>query len=299
MWRAGAVDGWEWDETLFAGAAEHYARGRLPYAPGLAQALARALQLDGAGRLLDLGCGPGTLALGLAGLFGEVVGVDPDAGMLAEAARAAERAGLAGRARWVNARAEQLPSGLGTFTVATFGNSFHWMDREQVAATVHDLLRPGGAAVHLADWKAEPRTTSGLPHPPLPHDAVDALVRAYLGPVRRAGRGLLPHGTPGGESEIFARAGFAGPERLIVPGGAVLERTEDDAVAAVLSLSSSAPHLFGPRLTAFVADLRRLLREASPSGLFAVRLPSTEAVIWRADRFGVRRGPGRGRPSRR
>ncbi|WP_063856504.1 hypothetical protein [Kitasatospora griseola] len=74
------MDGWEWDETLFAGAAEHCARGRLPYAPGLAQALARALQLDGAGRLLDLGCGPGTLALGLAGLFGEVVGVARELG---------------------------------------------------------------------------------------------------------------------------------------------------------------------------------------------------------------------------
>ncbi|WP_327063330.1 class I SAM-dependent methyltransferase [Kitasatospora griseola] len=63
----------------------------------------------------------------------------------------------------MNARAEQLPSGPGTFTVATFGNSFHWMDREQVAATVHDLLRPGGAAVHLADWKAEPRTANREP----------------------------------------------------------------------------------------------------------------------------------------
>ncbi|MEV7119467.1 class I SAM-dependent methyltransferase [Kitasatospora griseola] len=104
----------------------------------------------------------------------------------AASARAAERAGPAGQARRANARAEQLPSGPGTFTVATFGNSFHWRDREQVAATVHDLLRPGGAAVLLADWKAEPRTASGLPHPPLPQDAVDALVRAYPGPVRRA-----------------------------------------------------------------------------------------------------------------
>ncbi|OKJ13756.1 class I SAM-dependent methyltransferase [Kitasatospora sp. CB01950] len=286
------ADGWEWDETLFAGTAQHYTRGWLPYAPGLPDALARALQLDGTGRLLDIGCGPGTLTLGLAELFAEAVGVDPDPEMLAEAARAApavrfarpaHAAGPAGRVRWVRARAEQLPPGLGTFTVATFGNSFHWMDREQVAATVRGLLRPGGAAVHLADWKAEPPATAALPYPPLPHAAIDALVRAHLGPVRRAGRGLLPHGTPGGESGIFARAGFAGPERLIVPGGAILHRTEDDAVAAVLSLSSSAPHLFGPRLPAFETDLRRLLREASPSGRFAVRLPSTEAVIWRRD----------------
>lgn len=128
--------GWEWDETLFEGAAAHYARGRLPYAPGLAAALAETLELDGSGRLIDVGCGPGTLALTLAPLFHEVVGVDPDDGMITEAARDAAGRGVSGRTRWVRARAEDLPADLGTFTVATFGQSFHWMDQERVAATV-------------------------------------------------------------------------------------------------------------------------------------------------------------------
>ncbi|MYV68323.1 methyltransferase domain-containing protein, partial [Streptomyces sp. SID2131] len=75
------------DETLFAGAAASYGRGRPPYAPGLVDALAGAPGLDGRERLLDVGCGPGTLALPLAPLFEEVVGVDPDGGMLAEAWR--------------------------------------------------------------------------------------------------------------------------------------------------------------------------------------------------------------------
>ncbi len=81
--------GWEWDETLFSGTAAYYQRGRLPYAPGLAQTLADVLRLDGRGRLIDVGCGPGTLALGLAPFFSEVVGVDPDSGMIAEARRQA------------------------------------------------------------------------------------------------------------------------------------------------------------------------------------------------------------------
>jgi hypothetical protein len=34
------IAGWEWDETLFAGAAQHYLRGRLPYAPGFASVIA-------------------------------------------------------------------------------------------------------------------------------------------------------------------------------------------------------------------------------------------------------------------
>ncbi|MFI2611337.1 class I SAM-dependent methyltransferase [Kitasatospora sp. NPDC018619] len=271
-------DAWSWDETLFAGTAAYYTRGRLPYAPGLAEALAGALGLDGRGRLLDVGCGPGTLALGLAHLFAEVVGVDPDAGMIDEARRAG--AGEP-RATWVRARGEELPPGLGTFTVAVFGQSFHWMDRDLVAATVRRMLRPGGALVHLSDLKGESRPTEGLPHPPVPYDAIGELVRRYLGPVRRAGRGLLPHGTPGGEAAVLARAGFVGPQRIVVPGGQPLERTVEDTVAGVFALSFSAPHLFAERRPAFEADLRGLLARTSPSGLFSERQPSSEVHVWR------------------
>lgn len=277
------VAGWKWDDTLFSGTAAYYQRGRLPYAPGLADALADALRLDGRGRLIDVGCGPGILALGLARLFHEVVGLDPDSGMIDEAGREAALAGVADKTRWVRARAEELPAGLGTFTVATFAQSFHWMDRDLVAATIKSMLRPGGALVHVSDVKNEPRTIDGLPHPPVPYDAMEELVRRYLGPVRRAGQGLLPQGTPGGEAAVFARAGFSGPQRLVVPGGQALVRTWDDAVAGVFSMSYSAPHLFGSRRDDFEADLRRLLREASPSGRFSERGPSTEVYVWGRD----------------
>ena len=63
---AGGWESWSWDESLFAGAAGYYQQGRLPYAPGLADVFARSLGLDGRGRLLDLGCGPGTVTLRLA-----------------------------------------------------------------------------------------------------------------------------------------------------------------------------------------------------------------------------------------
>ncbi|MCZ4096756.1 class I SAM-dependent methyltransferase [Streptomyces sp. So13.3] len=271
---------WEWDDTLFLGTATYYGRGRLPYAPGLADLLATAVQLDGRGRLLDVGCGPGTPALSLAHLFGEIVGLDPDGGMLAEAERGAARAGAARKARWVQARAEELPVGLGEFTVATFGQSFHWMDRDLVAATVRDMLRPGGALVHISDLKTEIRTVNGLPYPAVPYAAIDTLVRHHLGPVRRAGRGVLTHGTPGDEAAVLTRAGFSGPQRHVVPGGQALERTSDDIVAWAFSMSSSAPHLFGPHRDDFEADLRRLLRDVSPADRFSERQPGTEVFVW-------------------
>ncbi|MFI6347732.1 class I SAM-dependent methyltransferase [Streptomyces sp. NPDC050560] len=282
------ADGWEWDDTLFAGTAVHYRRGRLPYAPGLADALRGALRLDGRGRLVDMGCGPGVLALDLAHLFGEVVGVDPDAGMIEEAGREAAQRGLSGKVRWVRARAERLPAGLGTFTVAAFGQSFHWMDQERVAATVRGMLRPGGALVHVSDLKSKaPASAEDLPHPAVPYGAVDELVKRYLGPVRRAGRGVLPSGTAGGEADVLRAAGFSGPRRLVVPGGPPLERTWDDVVAGVFSMSFSAPHLFGGRRAAFESDLHRLLREAAPAGLFSQRPPDTEVFVWGLDPAGA------------
>lgn len=270
---------WQWDETLFAGSAPYYECGRLPYAPGLADAFAAALGLDGRGRLLDVGCGPGTVTLRLASLFKEVVGLDADAGMLAEAARLAAERGVE-TARWVHMRAEALPAGLGTFRVVTFAASFHWMDRPKVAATVLTMLEPGGALVHVDNHHQDGFDNAALPHPPLPAQAIVDLNRRYLGPDRRAGKSVITH-TPGGEDHVFRAAGFRGPERVPVPDGRVLARTIDHIVAGEFSLSYSTPSLFGDRLAGFEADLRRRLAELSPSGLFSVRLPDNELKIWR------------------
>lgn len=263
---------WSWDPTLFAGAAAHYERGRLPYSEGLADAFAGALRLDGTGRLLDVGCGPGSVTLRLAARFEAVVGLDPDAGMLAEAERLAAERGVA-NASWVLARAEELPTGLGTFRAVTFAQSFHWMDRPLVAATVRGMLDDGGVVVHV-DWGGRDELHD------IPHDAIAALRERYLGADRRAGRSIR-NDSPDDEDDVLRAAGFAGPEVVPVPDGRVLERTVDDVVDEILSLSSSAPHLFGDRLGDFVADLRAVLLDASPAGRFTVRLSGNELKIWR------------------
>lgn len=276
---------WEWDETLFAGAAAYYDRGRLPNAPGLARAFEQALRLDGRGRLLDVGCGPGTVTLSLAGLFHEVVGLDADAEMIQEAQRLASERGVM-NARWVKGRAEGLPAGLGAFDVVTFAASFHWMDRALVAGIIRRMLEPDGVVVHVDN-----RHQDGLAHddtlPAPPNERIGELRRAYLGEHRRAGQGIR-NTSPGDETAVFRAAGFDGPELVVVPDGRTIVRSADDLVAETFSLSSTAPHLFGDRLSQFEADLRRLLGEASPDGAFAVRLPDNELKIWRVG--GLRSG---------
>jgi SAM-dependent methyltransferase len=210
---------WSWDETLYAGSAAYYLRGRFPYPQELADALRAELALDGTGRLLDVGCGPGPLTLLLAPLFEQAVGVDADAAML-EAARLEAKRRRVANAEFVELRAEELPAGLGRFRLVSFAQSFHWMDRRLVAGRVKMMLEPHGRWLHV--WAT---TTHGvddhesLPAPAPPHDRIGDLVRSYLGPVRRAGQGTLPEGTPAHEEEIMVGAGYSGPTRLVIPAG--------------------------------------------------------------------------------
>jgi ubiquinone/menaquinone biosynthesis C-methylase UbiE len=252
----------------------------LPYAPNLADRLTEILSLDGHGRLLDVGCGPGLLTLLLAKSFDEAVGVDPDPGMLAEAERRANEAGIT-NIRWVKARAEELPAELGTFRVATFGRSFHWMNRPRVAAIIREMLEPGGAFVQVATMPEEhSESVTDLPYPVPPQQAIGELVRRYLGHDRRAGQGVRER-SPDDEVDVLARAGFEDYQEVFIPIEGVLVRTEDDIVALVFSRSGSAPHLFGERLGEFEADLRKLLHDASPSGIFAEQPHETQLRIWR------------------
>jgi hypothetical protein len=76
-------------------------------------------------------------------------------------------------------------------------------------------------------------------------------------------------------------AGYHGPTRVIVGGSEVEDRTVNDIVASVFSLSSSTPHLLGENLQAFETDLRELLANAADHGLFSEQRREIEAVIWR------------------
>jgi SAM-dependent methyltransferase len=266
---------WTWDPSLYAGSAGYYAAGRVDYPPTLVTALVEDLSLDGTGRLLDVGCGPGSITLLLAPYVAQAVGVDADAEMLAEAARLARQRGVT-NVRWRHLRAEQLPADLAPVRLVTLAQSFHWMDRPRVATVLRGLLEPGGALVHVSATTHEgANPDDDAP----PWRAVDDLIAEYLGPRRRAGQGVRPPG-PNDENEIYAAAGFDGPRPIIVPAWPV-ERGIDQIVASVHSLSYAAPHLFGGRLDAFDQDLRALLRNSTSTGVFRETMPPIRLDIWR------------------
>jgi SAM-dependent methyltransferase len=269
-----------YDPTIYLGSAAHYRYGRPAYSPQLEAVLAREAGLDGNGRLLDAGCGPGVLTVRLAHLFGQAVGLDPDAAMLAEGCRAAGEHGAV-NIRWVQGLAEDLPAvAPGPHRLVTFGQSFHWTDEQRVAETVYDMLEPGGALALIV------HTVAGRPRPPgpgppaVPHDEITALVRKYLGSTRRAGQGIAPERTHRFE-DVLARTRFGVPRQVFAPGIPDLLRDSQSVLSGYLSLSSSAPHLFGDRLDDFAAEVRALLANRSAEGIFWDWPGDTEVILAR------------------
>ena len=273
---------WQWDETLYAGAAPYYQAGRVPYPAAIADALRAELGLDRTGRLLDVGCGPGSLTVLLAPLFAAATGIDGSADMIA-AAR--DRTSTID---WRVMRAEEISPALGRFRTVTFAQSFHWLDRPKVARRVRDVLEPDGACVLVyATTHGGVSGTEPLALPRPPRDEIDRLIAAYLSTTRRAGKGIRPdRERPGDDTlladdAVLAGAGFAGPACLTIGPGEVVERDEDAIVASVFSLSYAAPSLFGERKREFERDLRALLSRASPGGRFCEELREIRLEVWR------------------
>jgi SAM-dependent methyltransferase len=249
----------------FAGAAPYY-RFRAPYAEAALDFACAELGVGPGSRVLDVGCGPGTLAIRFAARAREVVGVDVDAEMLAEAERAARRAGR-GNVRFLRARAEELPGELGRFRAATLGRSFHWMDRDLVLRRLAELLEPGGGVALFA---------TGV-------RATDESWMRWARPI--AERYLGPHGRhPAMNAELenepaLRRAGaFAPPDERAFP--LAVERDFDSLLGCIYSHSSSTRRRFGERAPEFERELRAAFAERCPSGL--LREPAeTQLVIAR------------------
>jgi hypothetical protein len=120
----------------------------------------------------------------------------------------------------------------------------------------------------------------GPGHPPIPHDAILALIDGYLGPRRRAGQGYASS-HPDRFEDVLARTRFGTPRSIFCAGRADIIQDIDGVLANYWSMSFAAPHLFGKQLQAFEADLRAELVYYSSSGLFWDWPGDTEILLVR------------------
>jgi len=126
----------------FKDASRYYTTGRPTYPALLSARVAVLVGLTSEDDVLDLGTGPGFLAIDFAPLSRAVTAVDPSPEMLSAAATNAERARVA--IRFVRGSSYELGSHLGRFKLVTIGRAFHWMDRAATLGVLDALVEPGG-----------------------------------------------------------------------------------------------------------------------------------------------------------
>jgi len=253
----------------FATTAEFYEQYRPPYAAEFFHTVAQRLKLDDRHALIDLGTGPGVLALGFAPHVGRVVGVDPEPAMLAAARAAAARSGA--DVAFVEGRAEDLPASIGSFDVVTIGRALHWMDHKALGPVFAQLVAPGGAIVVCASFSARDGRNPWL-------EDYDAARRRWSDAELLSGsrKGEHAHRNP---ADVLGPIGFGVVDTIRVE--ATHEVSAADLARRVLTFSSSSPAALGDRVDAMLADIEARLLPFSRDGVLGETLMSAASIARR------------------
>lgn len=234
------------EKHRFRSAAEHYRKGRPAYAAALFDRVAGRVGLMRDHAVLDLGCGPGQLALGFAGFAGTVTAIDPEPEMLRIAAADAADAGY--QIRFVEGSSYDIGPALGRFRLIAIGRAFHWMDRADTLLRLDGMIEPGGAVVLFGDR-----------HPEVAENAWRSVYNAVLDSYstedsarrRRKAAGWLAHETVLFDSPFSQLERIGIVERRRTPAAQIEDR--------LLSLSSVSRDKIGTRADAMIAELREKL----------------------------------------
>lgn len=253
----------------FTSAIPHYMAGRPAYSERLLERLARETGLGESARVLDLGCGPGSLTLPLSRYCGTMIAIDPDAAMIAAGREAAEAAAL--KIDWRVGSSFDLSDDLAPLDLVTMGRSFHWMDREATLNRLDALIRPGGAialtntelhAVGGGDW----------------HAAFEELRKAH-------GRFDTFYHWRKSEAwethvSVLMRSAFSEVERISVFDSHVASLEE--IVARAFSFSANSPSSLGEDgQQAYERDVRERMTALEPSGAFPEIVESVAIIARR------------------
>lgn len=262
------------DRELFKGTGEYYAKYRIGYTSEFFKHIVNYFNLDGKGRLLDLGCGTGQLAIPLAKYFEEVIGIDPEKEMVDEAEKQSSKAGIK-NIHWVQGKAEEISSKLGVFRLITIGAAFHWMDQVDVLKKVYSLTENDGGLVIVYDSAGSWATKDDRPLEW--QQKVRSILRKYLGEKRRAGNSFYKK--PEGDFDDLVEESPFGKQETWTQEYTRSWDTES-IIGFLYSTSFASKRLFGDKLSEFENELRSELMKTEPSGKF-VEQAVIEAIITR------------------
>jgi len=244
----------------FATTVPLYEKFRPPYPAEFFRVVSQKLKLRKEHRLIDLGTGPGLLALGFAPHVGRIVGVDPEPAMLAAAAKSAARTGQ--EFTLIESKAEALSREVGQFDVVTIGRALHWMASEPTAALLERLVAPGGVILVCASNSV----TDGR------NPWVDEYIKA-----RRFWAGSAE-----GERYGHRLSNLLHETRFRIGETIAVESTQpvrvEDLARRMLTFSSSSPGVLGDKVEAMFRDVESRLLPMSDAGLLNEVVVSTAQV---------------------
>jgi ubiquinone/menaquinone biosynthesis C-methylase UbiE len=246
----------EFEPRRFRSTVPYYARFRLHYPPEL---IARVITMAGLAPgdgVMDLGCGPGLLAVPFAEAGMRVTGIDPEPDMLEVARETAREVGV--KVDFRRGSSFDLPTDLGPIHLVAMGRSFHWMDRVETLRTLDTLLPPSGAIALFED--EHPRTAEN----------------AWLWKMAEVGRNYgmheAAHRAAAARSDYRTHVSYLFDSVFthIERAGVYVRRpiTVDEIVGRAFSLSMLSKEKLGDRADDFERELRMALTVLSPEGRF-------------------------------
>jgi SAM-dependent methyltransferase len=227
----------------FATTVPLYENLRSPYAAGFFETVARRARLRKADSLIDLGTGPGIIALGFASYVSRIVGVDPEPAML-EAAR------------------QTLAADVGTYNVVTIGRALHWLEPEATAALLGRLVTPGGVILVCASASAA--------------DGRNGWLAAY-----NEARRSWSHSAEGERHHQDLDTLLRGTRFHVGETITVESRHQisvSDLARRVLTFSSSSPAVIGTEVEEMLRDVKARLLPLSQAGILTEIMLSTATV---------------------
>jgi len=253
----------------FASTVALYEKFRPPYPGELFREVAQKLKLTAKHALIDLGTGPGLLALGFAPYVGRVVGVDPEPAMLAAAHEAARRSGR--EITLIGGKAEELPRNIGRFDLVTIGRALHWMDRDATPKRLDQLVARDGAILVCASFAATDGRNPWL-------DDYNAARRTWssakLWAEARSGER-----THRDIAAFFESSPFHAMEAIRTESSH--EISVRDLTRRVLTFSSSSPEALGDKADAMLADVAQRLLPFSHDGVITETVVTVAQVVKR------------------
>jgi SAM-dependent methyltransferase len=221
--------------------------------------------------LLDLGCGTGKIARGLAGAFAGVTAVDASDAML-RIARSLQKRNV-NNITWVHGRAESAPLHGAPFDLVVAAQSIHWMDQATVFTRLTPLVSERHVvAVVAGDDAFEPPWQA----------AWDDFLRRWIHQLKGE------HYQPNRADSAFARHMTRYTRWIETHGelqvdGEPITQSVASFVACQHSRDTFAPVRLGPRLQRFDAELAELLSPyADDRGMLTYAIRTR--VVWGAIR---------------